>query len=162
MAMRARLLLLSLLSLSVVGCDHATKELAAEQFRNGPLPLLSGALILTYTENRDMAFGLLGPFLGAESRLWLLGAAKSLAVVAGAVFLLLQHARASWKVLLAVSLITAGAGGNLIDRVTRGYVIDFLRGPHWPVFNVADMAICTGAALLYPGMAARRTPSSAR
>ena len=51
---------------------------------------------------------------------------------------------------LALTLIVAGALGNLLDRMTSGYVIDFLdfywRSWHWPAFNVADIAICAGAA----------------
>jgi signal peptidase II len=146
--MRVRLLVLFLISASLVGCDHATKAVALSQFRDEPLRLLSGALTLTYTENRDMAFGLLGYVLDAPSRLWVLTAAKAAAVLFGAGFLLLRHDRASWRELLAVALMVAGAAGNLIDRVARGYVIDFLRVPHWPVFNVADIAICVGAGLL--------------
>lgn len=50
---------------------------------------------------------------------------------------------------LALTLVAAGAAGNLIDRVAHGYVIDFIdlhwQGWHWPAFNVADIAICTGA-----------------
>lgn len=150
--MRVRLLLLILLALSLIGCDHATKELALAQFRNSPLRLMSGVLTLTYTENRDMAFGLLGHVLGAGARLWILTAAKSLAVVGGAAYLVLRHARSSGRELLGVSLVVAGAAGNLLDRVTRGYVIDFLQLPYWPVFNVADMAVCVGYGLLFLGI----------
>jgi signal peptidase II len=53
---------------------------------------------------------------------------------------------------LALSLILAGALGNLIDRVFRGHVIDFLDfhigRHHWPFFNVADSCISIGACLL--------------
>lgn len=53
---------------------------------------------------------------------------------------------------LALSLILAGALGNLIDRILRGSVIDFLdfsaKGWHWPSFNVADSCITVGALLL--------------
>jgi signal peptidase II len=53
---------------------------------------------------------------------------------------------------LSLSLVFAGALGNLIDRVRLGEVIDFLdfywRDHHWPAFNVADSAICVGVALL--------------
>ncbi len=55
---------------------------------------------------------------------------------------------------LALGLLLAGAAGNLTDRllrapaVARGHVVDFLELPRWPVFNVADMAICTAAALV--------------
>lgn len=52
----------------------------------------------------------------------------------------------------ALSLIMGGALGNVIDRIIHGYVVDFLdfhlAGYHWPAFNVADMAIFIGAALL--------------
>ena len=51
---------------------------------------------------------------------------------------------------LAAVLIAAGALGNLIDRSVHGYVIDFIdlywNAWHWPAFNVADIAICAGAA----------------
>ena len=51
----------------------------------------------------------------------------------------------------ALSLILGGALGNVIDRILYGYVIDFLDvhvgSWHWPAFNVADSAICVGAAL---------------
>lgn len=54
--------------------------------------------------------------------------------------------------LLGLSLILGGAIGNLIDRVILGHVIDFIdlyySTHHWPVFNVADSAICVGAVLL--------------
>jgi signal peptidase II len=50
------------------------------------------------------------------------------------------------------SLILGGAIGNAIDRINRGYVVDFLdfhwQGWHWPAFNLADIGICVGATLL--------------
>ena len=55
--------------------------------------------------------------------------------------------------LLALSLILGGAIGNLIDRALIGRVIDFIdiyyKNHHWPVFNLADSAICIGAVLLF-------------
>src|SRR6478609_5082039 len=145
--MYLRLAVLLVLCVSLVGCDHATKQLALLQFRGAPLSLWSGSLTLTYTENRDMAFGLLGALLSADARLWILGSAKAVAVVGGALFLWLRRREGTWLQMGAASLVVAGAAGNLIDRVMRGYVIDFLRVPYWPVFNVADMAICLGGAL---------------
>ncbi|GGI91046.1 signal peptidase II [Legionella impletisoli] len=54
--------------------------------------------------------------------------------------------------LLALSLILGGALGNLVDRFTLGHVIDFIdvyyKSYHWPVFNLADSAICLGAVIL--------------
>jgi signal peptidase II len=56
---------------------------------------------------------------------------------------------------LAFGLIAAGAIGNVIDRAARGYVVDFIHVTHWPVFNVADVAIVLGIAM-HAGLALRR------
>ena len=48
----------------------------------------------------------------------------------------------------AVSVIIAGALGNCIDRVFRGFVVDFMDFTYWPVFNVADIAVVCGTILL--------------
>jgi signal peptidase II len=50
--------------------------------------------------------------------------------------------------IVAFSLILGGAIGNLIDRITLGYVVDFIDFRIWPVFNVADSAITIGAAII--------------
>lgn len=50
--------------------------------------------------------------------------------------------------ILAFSLILGGAIGNLIDRISLGYVIDFIDFRIWPVFNIADSAITIGAAVI--------------
>lgn len=154
--MRLRLLIVGVFALLLVGCDHATKELALSTFRSEPLSLMAGVLTLTYTENRDMAFGLLGSVVDTTTRLWLLTIVKSFAVIGGAVYFAARARSASWLELSAVTLVVAGAAGNLFDRITRGYVIDFLRLPHWPVFNVADIAIALGYGLLILSFSARR------
>ena len=48
----------------------------------------------------------------------------------------------------AMLLVTAGALGNYLDRVVRGYVVDFVHLAHWPVFNVADAYVTAGGVLL--------------
>ncbi len=52
----------------------------------------------------------------------------------------------------ALALVIGGAVGNAVDRIRHGYVIDFIdvywKSHHWPAFNIADSAICVGAALL--------------
>lgn len=145
---RLRFFLIVLLALATVGCDHATKQLAVSQFRLDPLEFFQGSVLFTYAENRDMAFNLLEPLLSETVRLWVLTAAKALAVVGGAVLLLHQRATGRTSDLLGVALMVAGALGNLMDRVARGFVVDFVKVPHWPVFNVADVAICVGMGLL--------------
>jgi signal peptidase II len=71
----------------------------------------------------------------------------ALAVVA-LVALLMRRRPRPRVVEAALVLVTAGAIGNYLDRLTRGYVIDFVHLHHWPVFNVADVYVTGGAALL--------------
>lgn len=59
-----------------------------------------------------------------------------------------------------VAFSVLGAAGNLLDRFTRGYVVDFIHVRGWPVFNVADVAIGAGVALLLLD-ALRRRPTDA-
>ncbi|HVB14111.1 MAG TPA: signal peptidase II [Candidatus Dormibacteraeota bacterium] len=47
-----------------------------------------------------------------------------------------------------VGLLLGGALANAVDRVTQGYVVDFIQIPHWPIFNVADSGITVGVVIL--------------
>ena len=49
---------------------------------------------------------------------------------------------------IGFALVVAGAAGNVIDRMMRGYVVDFIHVHYWPVFNVADVTIVAGTILL--------------
>jgi len=53
------------------------------------------------------------------------------------------------------ALLLAGAMGNVVDRAVRGYVVDFIHIAWWPVFNVADVAVCLGIVALVIAYAAR-------
>ena len=130
----------------LVGCDHATKYAAKSELENQPpQQLISSVLDLRYVENRDIAFNLLAAVPPAV-RAPLLLAFGALALVALAVLLMRSRAATSERVALA--LLLAGAAGNYLDRVARGYVVDFIHVPHWPVFNVADALLVAGFALL--------------
>ena len=72
----------------------------------------------------------------------------NLAIVCG---LLLFHRRLGidhWLLHLSLGLQTGGALGNLVDRLTRGYVVDFIDIKIWPVSNIADICIVTGVCIL--------------
>ena len=70
-------------------------------------------------------------------------------IVLAAVFVLnAQIRRSGPAVTAAVGLIAGGTLGNLVDRLRFGYVVDFIDLRWWPVFNVADSAICIGVGLL--------------
>jgi signal peptidase II len=135
--------------LLLVGCDHATKHLAKTRLeRRSAVELVPGVLDLRYAENRDTAFSLLGDVLTPGPRFLLL---SSLALIATCVvfWLVLRH----WQSLnhagrAGAALMLAGALGNTSDRLLRGYVVDFVHLHNWPIFNLADLAICAGTVLL--------------
>jgi len=113
-------------------------------------PLVDGLLSLTYVQNRGAAFGLLsGADLPYQAVLFsLVGLVALVAIVSYS----LQIPAGNRVPQLGLALITGGAIGNLIDRATLGYVIDFIhvywRQHDWPMFNAADSAISIGVALL--------------
>ena len=142
----------------LVGCDHATK-LAAKSELEGQRPqsLIHGVLDLRYTENTDVAFNLLRavPERVRAPLLVVVGAAAMLGLLA----VLLFRQGGSGFARCALLLMTAGALGNYLDRIIRGYVVDFIRIPHWPVFNVADAYVTLGAILLASSALQRRRSS---
>jgi len=129
-----------------IALDVATK-VAAVAFLSDrdPVEVVPGVLDLTLVRNPGAAFGL------ATDLTWLLSAIAI--VVAGVVLRMAGRLRdRGWA--LALGLLLGGAVGNLLDRLLRqpgpmqGHVIDFLQLPNWPVFNLADSAICVAAAVV--------------
>lgn len=126
--------------------DQASKAWAVDALTVGrPREVLGSLLKLQLTHNPGAAFS-----LGTNSTLVIT------AIAIGVVIAVLVTARKlrsrGWA--LAFGLIVGGAVGNLTDRFARppgggkGRVVDFLQLPHWPIFNVADMAITTAAVLV--------------
>jgi signal peptidase II len=97
--------------------------------------------------NRGVSFGMLNS-AGALAP-WLL-AGLALAVVIG--LLVWLRRTEHWLIAIGLGLVIGGALGNVVDRLRYGAVVDFLdfhaAGYHWPAFNVADAAICIGAAVI--------------
>ncbi|MBR5909381.1 MAG: signal peptidase II [Schwartzia sp.] len=122
--------------------DQAIKFLVVSYMKLGEsIPVLAGIFHITYIENPGAAFGLF-----ANQRVIFIVAA---ALVIAAACLMYRRLM-SEKVIVrwGVALLLGGAAGNLIDRVRIGCVIDFLDFRIWPVFNIADIGICIGVALL--------------
>ena len=65
-----------------------------------------------------------------------------------AVWYMERHKGEHWTLLLALELIISGGAGNLIDRAALGFVTDMFDMHFWPVFNIADIAICVGCGFL--------------
>ena len=130
---------------ALLGLDRATKIWAATSLKAvGTIPLIP-FFDLTYVENTGAAFG-----LGR-------GANKLLTAVSVGLVIALQVLRRRWPkndpwLQWGALLVTAGAVGNLYDRLLFGFVVDFLHLHHWPVFNIADSCISVGAAMLAWGM----------
>ena len=135
---------------TILVADILTKRWALEALSGAPRPdFLGGHVPLTLAFNRGAAFGI---SIGNDPR-WFFIPVALLAL--GLMIVLLVRARGDDYVrTVSLSLVIAGALGNLVDRVRwdRG-VVDFI-GPVdlgfmlWPIFNVADMAITCGAILL--------------
>ncbi len=134
--------------------DQMTKAWAVGTLKHGRIKtVVERFLYLSYAENPGIAFGQLQE-VGAFSR-WFFAALAALAAV-GVIVYFLRTPRTDDTALGACALLLAGIVGNLTDRVRLGYVVDFIEvhlgSYQWPTFNVADAAICTGAALLMLGL----------
>jgi len=148
-------LVLVLVAAALVGCDHATKVAAKSALATrGALALVPGVLDLRYAENRGAAFSTFAASSDALAGPALLGVSVVAALLVAAWW---------WKRRAAppleragYALVLAGALGNAIDRAARGYVVDFIHLAHWPVFNVADVAIVAGGVALALASRARR------
>jgi len=137
------------LAAAIVFVDQLTKFAILRSFSFGErLAVVPGLFDLTLVYNRGAAFSFLAGASGWQ-RWFFTGLG-----VAAAIFIVWLLARHGTQRLFAfaLALILGGAIGNVIDRVARGQVVDFLlvywQRWHWPAFNVADSAITVGAVLL--------------
>ncbi len=133
----------------IVGADQWTKTLAdAHLSYNQPVELTS-FFNLTLRYNHGVAFSLFDDADGQQR--WYLAALAFVVSIGLVVWVYRIGAKISTEV-IGLALILAGAIGNLYDRVTLGYVIDFIevhyQNYYWPAFNIADSAISVGATLL--------------
>ena len=139
----------------VVGLDQLTKHLALDALADGPVHLL-GSLRLRLTFNSGTAFS-----FGSDRTTVVALVALAIAAVVLVVGLRARDPRER----AGYALVLGGALGNLVDRALRdgegllgGRVVDFVDLQWWPVFNVADVAICLGVAVLV--LTAWRTPAA--
>lgn len=128
--------------LAIVAADQAVKAAVIRALAPGDtVPLVPGLLALTHVRNTGIAFG----FAAA------LPIAVPAAIALTFLFLLFYNKPRWTRPPLArgaMVLLAGGAVGNLVDRVRLGAVIDYLDVFVWPVFNLADLAVTAGAALL--------------
>lgn len=128
--------------ISWLALDQVSKYLVLSYLPEGDsLPLWPGVFHLTHVSNPGAAFGLM-PF---KTGLFLLVA---LVVVAAVIFYLPRVGRDQYWLRTALALQVGGSLGNAIDRLRFGYVVDFFDFQVFPVFNIADIGITTGVAML--------------
>jgi signal peptidase II len=134
-------------AVAVLALDIVSKTIVVKTLTDGrTIRLLGGLLTLLESRNPGAAFSLGGP---SETIVFT-------AIAAGVVIFIIRAARRiqslAWAV--ALGLLLGGATGNLTDRIFRapgpfrGWVVDWIELPHWPVFNLADSAITCGGVLM--------------
>lgn len=131
--------------LLILVLDRLTKLWALERLRPRlEIPVLP-FFHLTYVENTGIAFGM---FRGGNAPLIVLTAVLIVGLLWWRRRIPEDQRLARW----AVTMVVAGAAGNLYDRIAYGFVVDFMDFLVWPVFNVADSCITVGALLLAFGL----------
>lgn len=138
------MLLCILTVIGVVLLDQLTKLWVLDALAPaGSYRLWDGVLHFTYVENRGAAFGML-----ADHR-WVFMVISTVAIVAMLLYVIIAKPKSKPEI-LSLAFIIGGGIGNMIDRVARGFVVDFIDVTciNFYVFNVADSFVCIGAALL--------------
>jgi signal peptidase II len=131
--------------------DQLTKAIIAKK-----IPFLQSKSIipgffnLTHIRNRGVIFGFFSQ--SGSQLLSVILTLASLAALALVVYYFFKTPTSERLMIISLSLILAGALGNMIDRIFRGYVLDFMdlyvKKWHWPSFNIADASITIGACFL--------------
>lgn len=126
--------------------DQYTKYLAVKHLMGKPaVPLIDRVLELSYLENRGMAFGMFQGKIPVFVVICLVFFAAAAYVCAR-----IPKERYYMPLMLAVFLLCAGVMGNFIDRVFRGFVVDFIyvRLINFPIFNLADIYVVLSRILI--------------
>jgi signal peptidase II len=146
----------------VVGFDQLTKYLSTQHLTLvNSIKVLPG-FDLALSHNTGAAFNFLAN-AGGWQRWFFIGLALLMSII---IYVWLGRLSTKDKQeAFALSLILGGAIGNVIDRITQGYVTDFIllyyKQWQWPTFNLADSAICLGVVLLMPILFKKNVHSNA-
>lgn len=128
-----------ILTIILVIIDQLSKILISKS--GVQITLIKNLLELTYVENRGMVFGV------AQGSVHIMGIISLIVCIALAIYIF-KLKRDGQKIEISLYLILAGGIGNMIDRLFRGYVIDFIDTPFIATFNLADSFVVIGVILL--------------
>ena len=143
---RIHLMIEAVMIVALVIIDRVTKEMAVKKLMNKPAyVLIDGVFELRYLENRGAAFGML------QNRQWFF-IIVGIIMFAGVIYILVRIPVDKKYIIvqIAVTMIAAGAIGNMIDRISQNYVVDFLYFSliDFPIFNVADIYVTVSCIML--------------
>jgi signal peptidase II len=140
-----------LVMLAVFGLDQAAKAVIARTVGlYESRTVIPGFFNLTRVHNRGAVFGAFSKYEG-DLVFWVL-TVSSLAALALVAYIFSRTPASETLMKASLAMIMGGAAGNLADRISRGFVVDFLDfhigRSHWPFFNVADSAITVGVVIV--------------
>lgn len=139
-----KLSLYYLIVVAVVCLDQWIKSIIVKQIDLFQvIPVIPGVFEITHIRNDGAAYNLFSQFPK------LLIILPAIVMLAGLIYMAYARNKKPAMLLLSIALVIGGGLGNLLDRIELGYVVDFFDIHIIPVFNVADISICTGCALLF-------------
>ncbi len=133
----------AIIAIGIILLDQLTKLMILNKMEvHQSVPVIENIFHITYIQNRGMAFGKM-----QDQRLFFI--IVTVLVVGGIILYSIKNKDEVVGVFkMSLTFICAGAIGNFIDRVRLSYVVDFFDFRIWPVFNIADIFIVAGTALL--------------
>ena len=139
----------------VIVLDQITKAAIVAKFViHESYAIIDGFFNIVYVMNPGAAFGFLANMSATFRYIFFIGI--TVVVILLIIYYIVKSKSQNMLMVISLTLIFAGAVGNLIDRIRFGAVVDFLDvyigTAHWPAFNVADSAISLGAMLMIWGM----------
>ena len=131
-----------ILAVFVLGLDQWSKYLVRASMQMGEsIPIIDSIFHLTYIENEGVAFGL----FSRHTNIFVL---VSILVLIGLLIFVWKESSQSLLLHYGAALVVSGALGNIIDRAMKASVTDMFDFRIWPIFNIADIAVCVGFVLL--------------
>lgn len=130
----------------MIAIDQVSKWIIVKEMELGEsIPIIDNVLYITSHRNRGAAWGIL------ENKMWFFYVITVIFVIF-ILFYMKKYAKTDKLLGISLGLILGGAIGNFIDRVVRKEVVDFIHtyifSYNFPVFNIADSALCVGVALI--------------
>lgn len=125
----------------IVVADQCSKYVVSKNIAiNHSVPVIKNIFYITFVKNQGIAFGIFqkgNPFFTLLAAVFII-----VLLIFSKRFIEYLYSR------IGLTLTLAGAVSNLIDRIFRGHIIDFLDFRIWPVFNLSDVALCVGVIFL--------------